>query len=121
MTKKQEAEMEVAELRMLRFALDVTKMDTIRNEYIRGTAYVRRVSEKIREGRLRWYGHVMRRDEAYVGRRMMEMELPGRRRRGRPKRRVMDAVREDMREVGVTEKDAMERRRWKKLIRFGDP
>ena len=47
LTKKQEAEMEVAELKtsaipsiiikMLRFSLGVTIMDKIRNEYIRGT------------------------------------------------------------------------------------
>ena len=29
----------------------------------------------------------------------LEMELPGRRRRGRPKRRLMDAVKEDMQVV----------------------
>ena len=38
LTKRQEAEMEVAELKMLRFSLGVTTMDKIRNEYIRGTA-----------------------------------------------------------------------------------
>ena len=36
LTKRQEAEMEVAELKMLRFSLGVTRMDKIRNEYIRG-------------------------------------------------------------------------------------
>ena len=40
LTKIQEAEMEVAELKMLRFSLRVTKMDTIRNEYIRGAVQV---------------------------------------------------------------------------------
>ena len=35
----------------------------------------------MREGRLRWYGHVMRRDQEYVGRRVMEMELPGKKKR----------------------------------------
>ena len=34
LTKRQEAEMEVAELKMLRFSLGVTRMDKIRNEYI---------------------------------------------------------------------------------------
>ena len=29
----------------------------------------------MREDRLRWYGHVMKRDQQYVGRKMMEMEL----------------------------------------------
>ena len=34
LTKRQEAEMEVAELNMLRFSLGVTRMDKIRNGYI---------------------------------------------------------------------------------------
>ena len=42
LTKRQEAEMEVAELKMLRFSLGVTRMDQIRNEYIRGTGQVGR-------------------------------------------------------------------------------
>ena len=36
LTKRQEADMEVAELKMLQFSLGVTRMDKIRNEYIRG-------------------------------------------------------------------------------------
>ena len=38
----------------------------------------------------------MRRDQEYVGIKMMEMELLGKRRRGRPKRRFLDVVKEDM-------------------------
>ena len=38
LTKRQEAEMEVAELKMLQFSLGVTRMYKICNEYIRGTA-----------------------------------------------------------------------------------
>ena len=34
-TKKQVKEMEVAEMKMLRFAMRVTRKDKIRNEYIR--------------------------------------------------------------------------------------
>ena len=66
-TKKQVQEMEVAEMKMLRFAMGVTRKDK----------KVERLGMKMREGRLRWYGHVMRRDQEYVGRKMMEMELPG--------------------------------------------
>ena len=35
-TKKQVEEMEVAEMKMLRFAIEVMRKDKIRNEYIRG-------------------------------------------------------------------------------------
>ena len=38
LTRRQEAEMNVAELKMLRFSLGVTRLDKIRNAYIRGTA-----------------------------------------------------------------------------------
>ncbi|KAK3548910.1 hypothetical protein QTP70_021697 [Hemibagrus guttatus] len=89
--KRQESELEVAELKMLRFSLGVTRLDRIRNEYIRGTAHVGRLGDKVREARLRWFGHVQRRESEYIGRRMLDMELPGRRQRGRPKRRCNSA------------------------------
>ena len=78
-TKKQVEEMEVAEMKMLRFAMGMTRKDKIKNEYTMGTVKVERLGMKMREGRLRWYGHVMRRDQEYVGRKMMEMELPEKR------------------------------------------
>ena len=120
-TKKQVEEMEVAEMKMLRFAMGVTRKDKIRNKHIRSTVKVEQLGMKMREGRLRWYGHVMRRDQEYVGRKMMEMELPGKRRRGRPKRRFLDAVKEDMQEVGVKETDVEDRKMWRMMICCGHP
>ena len=76
---------------------------------------------KMREGKLRWYGHVMRRDQEYVGRRVMEIELPEKRKRGRPKRRFLYAVKEDMGEVGAREKDIENRKLWKNIICCGNP
>ena len=119
-TKKQVEEMEVAEMKMLRFTMGVTRKDKIRNEYIRSTVKVKRLEMKMREGRLRWYRHVMRRDQEYVGRKMMEMELPGKR-RGRQKRRFLDVVKEDMKEVGVKETDVEDRKMWRMMIRCGHP
>ena len=120
-TKKQVEEMEVAEIKMLKFSMGVTRKDKIRNEYIRGTVKVERLGTKMREGRLRWYGHVMRKVLEYVRRRMMKMELPGRRRRGRPKRRFLDVVKEDMGEVGAKETDVEDRMVWRKIICCGYP
>ena len=103
----------VAEIKMLRFAMGMTRKDKIRNEHIRSTIKVEQLGMKMREGRLRWYGHVMRRDQEYVGRKMMEMELPGKRRRGRPKRRFLDVVKEDMGKL-------VQRRRMLKTERCGE-
>ena len=120
-TKKQVEEMEVAETKMLRFARGVTRKKKIRNEHIRSTVKVERLGMKMREGRLRWYGHVMKRDQEYVGRKIMEMELPGKRRRGRPKRRFVDVVKEDKGEVGAKEADVEDRKMWRMMIRCGHP
>ena len=120
-TKKQVKEMEVTEMKMLRFAMGVTRKDMIRNEHIRSTAKIERLGMKMRESRLRWYGHVMRRDQEYVGKKMMEMELPGKRKRGRPKRRFLDVVKEDMKEIGAKEMDIEDRKMWRMMIRCGHP
>ncbi|KAK3558446.1 hypothetical protein QTP86_018105, partial [Hemibagrus guttatus] len=117
--KRQESELEVAELKMLRFSLGVTRLDRIRNEYIRGTAHVGCLGDKVREAGLRWFGHVQRRESEYIGRRMLDMELPGRRQRGRPKRRYMDGINEDMKLVGASVEDAEDRDRWREMIHCG--
>ena len=82
-TNKQVEEMEVdAEMKILKFAMGVIRKDKIRNEYIRSTVKVERLGMKMREGRLSWYGHDMRRDQEYVQRRVMETELPRKRKGG---------------------------------------
>lgn len=50
-------------------------MNRIRNVLIRGAA--RQLGDEVREVRLR--------DVSYIERRMMKLELPGRRKRGRPR------------------------------------
>ena len=43
---------------------------------------------------------MMRREEHYVGRRAMVMKVQGRRKRGRPKRRWLDKVKDDIKDEG---------------------
>ena len=38
---------------------------------IRGTTKVGEITKKVQESRFKWYGHVRRRDEHYVGMRAM--------------------------------------------------
>ena len=55
------------------------------------------------------------------GKKMMEMTVPGRRKRGRARRRWMDLAREDMQRVGAKEEEEVDRDKWKILSRSGDP
>ena len=65
------------------------------------------VGQKVRQARLRWYGYVKRRDDNYVGRKVLDMRLGGKRKRGRPKRMYFDVVKEDTQEVGAREDEAL--------------
>ena len=119
--KEQERKLDGAEMRMLRWMSGVTKLDRIRNERIRGTAKVGEISMKVQESRLKWYGHVLRREYEYVGKRVMGMEVPGSRRRGRPKRRWMDTIGNDLSENELSREDTQDRAKWRSLIRHIDP
>lgn len=57
-----------------------------------------------------WFGDVQRRDAKHIARRMPRMELPDRRRRRRPGRRLVDAVRYE---------DAEDRVRLRRMIHCG--
>ena len=96
--KAQEKLQEVAEMRMLRWMSGVTKLDRIRNERIRGTTKVGEISKKVQESRLKCRGHIFRREEEYVGVRVMVMYVPGKRRKGTSNRRWLDSIRNDMSE-----------------------
>ena len=65
--------------------------------------------ERKSETRLRWFGHVQRRDSEYISRKMKRLGLPGRRPGGRPERRFMDAGKKNLKLVGVREEDEEDR------------
>ena len=76
-------------------------------------------SKNITEQRLTWYGHVRRMKEVHIVRRMLDEDIPGKRRRGRPNLRWKDACKRDMRQAGLKEDNATNRAGWrKKLISY---
>ena len=75
--KAQEKKLDVTEMRMLRWMSGVTKLDRIRNGRIRRTTKVGEISQKVQGSRLKWYGHLLGREDEYVGKRVMAMEVPG--------------------------------------------
>ena len=98
----------------------VTLKDRVRNKYIWGAAKISRIREKMRGERLRWFGHVKRSEESYLGRRVMEFEIPGKRTRGRPQRRWNDNIK-DMQKANVSEEEAKDRLRWRMATHCCDP
>ena len=115
--KAQEKKFDVAGMRMVRWMSGVTKLDRIRNEIIRGMTKVGEISKKVHESRL----NVSTREDEYVGRRVMVMEVPGKRRRGRPKRVWLDNIKNDLSERELSGEEAQDRVQCRRLIRHIDP
>ena len=64
----------------------------------------------LQQNRLRWYGHVLRKDDDNC---CMEYEVEGPRPRGRPKRTWREVVQEDCQARKLNKEDAMDRCKWR--------
>ena len=66
--------------------------------------------------RLRWFGHVKRRDENSILRRAMVLVVEGRRPVGRSKKTGSKVVEEDMRKLNITEDMAKDRKQCQRQL-----
>lgn len=115
--KQHEHKMGVAEMRMLRWMCGHTRLDRIRNEDIRNKVGVAPVEEKMREHRLRWFGHVLRRPlDAPVRKKVCFQENEGKRGRGRPKVTWAKVVKHDLLEWEIDWRAVVDRRKWREAI-----
>jgi hypothetical protein len=120
-TKKHEQALHAMEMRMLRWSLGLTRLDHVMNENIRKTLKVAPITDKMRESRLRWYGHVLRSNSTTVAKTALELNVEGRRPRGRPYTRWLDRLKDDMRLSNLTCRDAADRIKWRNRCKQADP
>ncbi|KAF3612695.1 50S ribosomal protein L2, chloroplastic [Capsicum annuum] len=92
--------------------------DRVRNENIREKVGVASVEYKMREGKMRWFGHVMRRGMDAPVHRCERLALVGfRKGRGRPKKYWREVIRHDMGILQLTEDMTLDRKVWRSRIR----
>ena len=116
----QARKMEVAEMRMLRWMCGYTRLDKIRNEIIRVRLGVASISDKIKEGRLRWYEHVKRRQMTAPVRVVETLTVEGERCRGRPKLTWDERIRQDLLEMHLSEDMVEDRCSWRHKTKVKD-
>ena len=78
------------------------------------------IAAKVQERRLKWYGHVIRREEHCLGRRVMEMKVRGRRER-EGLREDGWTERGDIKEKGLSEEVVYDRATWRRMSSYIDP
>ena len=66
----------------------------------------------IKANGVRWYGHVLRRDDGHVLRKALEFKVKGKRKRGRPKKTWKMQKEKESNSIDL-EKNAMNRARWR--------
>ena len=66
---------------------------------------------------IRWYGHVLRRDDNSVLRVALNLEVSGKRKRGRPKKTWRKQVEEETEKIGLKKEDGLRRDKWRDGVR----
>ena len=72
------------ERRMLRMICGVTLKDIVESAVIASRVEVDDLEEHLRQKRLRWFGHIVRRYEEVEIKKVFELKIEGWRKRGRP-------------------------------------
>ena len=68
--------------------------------------------EDIIQSRLRWYGHVMRGDISSQILEVMEVEITGKKKKGRSRKSWEECVEKDLERYGLRREDAYDRKKW---------
>ena len=85
---------------MLRIICGVTLKDMVESTVTASRVGVDDLEEHLRWKRLRWFGHIARRDEEVEIKKVFDLQIEGQRKIGRPVKRWIDMVEEDMKKEG---------------------
>jgi len=119
--RREEERLERTEMRMLLWILGLTLRDRKRNDDIRRILGVACITDKVQEARLRWYGHIQRREEDDCVKRILEANVGRQRSRGRQRKRWIDVVKHNMEDLQLNVEDAKDRAEWRRRTRVADP
>ena len=94
-----------------------TRIDKIRNEVIRSLVGVASIKDKIRENRLRWFGHIRRRPMDAPIKKVEKIDFEqSKKLRGRPKMTWIEVVKNDMKLLELEERMVVDRNVWRRKI-----
>ena len=101
---------------MVRWMCGVTVKNMIQTVELRKRLGIECVSDVVRRGRLRWFGHVERKENDDWVSACRELQVEGTRPRGRPRKTWNECVADDIKQLGLRREDAQDRTRWSGLI-----
>ena len=108
--------LERVEKMMVRWMCGVTLRDRLSSAELYRRVGVESVADVVRRGRLRWFGHLERKDSTDWTSSCRNINIDGRRDRGRSKKTWDECVRQDLKSLGQKKEWALERTSWRSLI-----
>lgn len=112
--------LERAERMMMRWMCGVSLKDRVRIEDLRQRLCSDSVSDVVRRGRLRWFGHVERKSADDWVSACRNLVVEGVRGRGRGRKTWNECVKDDLGKLGLTREDAQDRFAWRVGV-YGKP
>ena len=106
-----------AEMRMVRWMCGVKLKDRLPSKELRERLVIDDIALVLQQYMLLWYGHVLQKEDDDWVKKCMEYEVEGPRPRGRPKRTWREVVREDCQARKMNKEDAIDRCKWRKMIK----
>ena len=106
---------------MVRWMCGVTLKNKVSSVELYGRLAVEAVSDVVRRGRLRWFGHLERKSPDDWVSACRDLEVDGVKRKGRSRTTWEECVRNDMVSLGLKRDWALDRVRWRGCICGGRP
>ena len=101
------------EASMMRRMCGVSLKKHLSNEALRGRLGIDCVSDLVRRSRLRWFDHVVRKDDQQWVRKCIDFKVERNVGRGRPRKSWLECVNDDMKKLGLKKKMADDSTVWR--------
>ena len=103
---------------MIRMICGVRVNDSVSSDVLCDrVVVVMKIDDKIIQSRLRFFGHVICIDIDSQIREVMEVEITGKRKKGRPRKSWEECVKKDLERYGLRREDTYYRTKWRERTR----
>jgi len=95
-------------MRMVRWMCGVNLQDRVPSKELRGRLGLDDIISVLQQNRLRWYEHVLRKEDSDWVKKCVEYEVEGARPRGKPKKTWRQIVEKDCKARGLNREDVID-------------
>ena len=124
LTKRLEQPITTADMKVIRMIQGVTRCDRKRDEDVNKQSNMLPIVQVINTNKLRWFGHVIRREVESTLKVVMKLKMKGKRPRGRPRLRWLDNIDSQLKGKNTSLKEVLEtkcfenRKYWRTSISY---